>query len=322
MNGIGDQSSTPDPLLLHLDALVVRWLQSWDERPGRQLSLAERSRVINHIAVLRRMTDESAGNAGGGDARTVLVDTGSGVLHVRDGSMDNLAGRLAAAGYPFTTRGQIARTWRQFERWLLREHAPPPAPGPIHPVSFTQDDIVRLVTAARSPLATRAEACPDRDQALVTVLLAAGPRSGELVALRAEDVCLDDLSIRVSTPDRPERNVPISPIAAGRIASYVGTRPDRRQHLFVRRDGRPLGPPTLNRIVTRLTVEAGAEIPGPSRVRAFRNTYIYRQVGLGVPPSMIAARLGASTRALTPYIDGFRPERRTDLDAALGEGAV
>jgi site-specific recombinase XerD len=309
-----------DPSPLHFDALVDAWLGVLAERPGRGPSSAQQVRLRQHLAVLRRVANETP--CRDGDGHGLTVDIGAGVLPLAPGSVDELAERLVDAGYPFATHQQIAQTWRQFAQWVLSEHAPqPPDRSHFHgPVSFADDDIDRLFRAARSPDSRRLDAWPDRDRAVLTVLFAAGPRSAELVALMKEDLSVRSRSLRLATPHRPRREIPLSPLATAELTTYMENdrRPTQRDRfLFVRRGGRPFNPATLHRIARQLIADSELKIEGAQRVRAFRNTYIYRQIGEGVAPSVIAARLGVRTAAVEPFLDAYRPHLRTDLDAAL-----
>ncbi|MBI5575133.1 MAG: tyrosine recombinase XerC [Deltaproteobacteria bacterium] len=61
----------------------------------------------------------------------------------------------------------------------------------------------------------------DRDAAIIELLYSSGLRVGELVSLRAEDVNLDERTVRVSGKGRKVRIVPVGEKAAGALKAYL-----------------------------------------------------------------------------------------------------
>jgi integrase len=203
-------TASPADAAFSLDALRDAWFQALDPRPGRRLSAARRGRARQQLAVLKQVA-HMTGRDALDDEVAVVIDPGSDCVPVRAGSMDDLAPELVAAGYPFTTRQQILETWRQFERWLISERAPGPRPASRPPVSLSQSEIVRMLEAARSPGPRRPAAWPARDRAIVAVMLAAGPRSSELVSLQTSDVVWAVPALILGAAEAPRRRqLPVS----------------------------------------------------------------------------------------------------------------
>jgi integrase len=144
------------------------------------------------------------------------------------------------------------------------------------------------------------------------------------VALTTDDLTPDPPALRLGAAHARGRHLPLTQAALRALASYLEERTApacNSRSLFVRDDGRPLSPPTLNGTVERVLARAEVSVEGAHRLRAFRSTYIYRQLGLGVLPAQVAADLGSRPAVLAPYVESLTPERVTDLDLALANTA-
>lgn len=103
-----------------------------------------------------------------------------------------------------------------------------------------------------------------RDYAIVLTLLSCGIRLRELVDLRLEDVELsvDEGYLMVgSSAAEGGRVIPFGAAAAAALMAYLRVRPNAPgiDHLFLSREGRPISPRTVQRLVARYARAAGLE---------------------------------------------------------------
>lgn len=215
------------------------------------------------------------------------------------------------------TRG-VSHAWREtsafrsFLRYLVACGALPRLPA-----ERATDHLPPVVRAEYAPLsrdeeATLYAACArdghtrltwaTRDLAMIRLLLAAGLRKDELLALPLAAL---DTTGRSITVDRRtgSRVVPLDPETVRALAAYVSER-ERRfgeddEHLFVRTDGTAFGARSLYRLVARI-FELADVAPRPgSLVHLLRVTYAQRTREAGADPRDVQRLLGHVSRAST-----------------------
>jgi integrase/recombinase XerD len=120
------------------------------------------------------------------------------------------------------------------------------------PKALSIDDTVRLVEVFKN-----SEAILDmRDYALLEFLYATGARISEAVALRLDDISLEEKSVRLHGKGGKTRVVPIGSAAIAAIDKYmVRSRPTLRvvasDYVFLNRKGSPLGRQSAFNAVSR-----------------------------------------------------------------------
>jgi len=111
-----------------------------------------------------------------------------------------------------------------------------------------------------------------RDYAIVLTLLSCGIRLRELVDLRLEDVELgvDEGYLMVgSAAAEGGRVIPFGAAPAAALMAYLRVRPNVPgvDYLFLSREGRPISPRTVQRLVARYARAAGLEEVSPQTLR-------------------------------------------------------
>lgn len=133
-----------------------------------------------------------------------------------------------------------------------------------------------------------------RDMAIVTLLLAAGLRAGELCSLRLADLTLGERSGSVVVRGKGQRyrTVPLSAGARRALREYLAVRPQAADdHLFLSRLLRPLTPNALQRLIAVYARQAGLEGVTP---HTLRHTCAKDLLDRGANLVAVAALLGHS----------------------------
>jgi site-specific recombinase XerD len=174
--------------------------------------------------------------------------------------------------------------------------------------------------AARGP---RRRPWPERDLAIVAVLLCAGLRSSELLDLKVGSIDgrPGERFMKVRGKGEKERTIPIEPeldavideYLRSRVQRLAGREPGRLDPLFVSPTGTPLGRGGLQYLVGRAYREAGvsAAVPQGALVHALRHTFATRLAQDGASAMEIMRLLGhASLTTSQNYIDATAREQR------------
>jgi integrase/recombinase XerC len=165
---------------------------------------------------------------------------------------------------PSSVAGRV-RTLRAFGSWLEREFDL--ADNPLHgvPVPRVPEQLVRSLreTEVRALLvAIDGSEQPERDRALVLLLLDTGIRLSEAAGLSVHDVDLIEGRCRVMGKGAKERVVPVGRKARKVIRQMLVRRgnPGPSAPLFVGADGRPLAPHGFQQVLRRLSARAGLTV--------------------------------------------------------------
>ena len=140
-----------------------------------------------------------------------------------------------------------------------------------------------------------------RDVAILNLMARAGLRVSEVVALRLEDVVLNQRKGHVvvrASKGLKERTVPLPKAAREALRAYVDARPSwAGETLFVSRTGRPLTPRDVQRLVEKAARQAGlAKRVTP---HTLRHTYATRALRQGVDLATLAQLLGHESLTTT-----------------------
>jgi integrase len=123
----------------------------------------------------------------------------------------------------------------------------------------------------------------ERNRAMITLLADSGLRKEEARRLRVGDVDLASRMIRVQQGKGLRDGVAfIGGMTASALRSWLAVHPDRRPEAFllVSKDGSPLGPWAIVRILHRISWRARLERPvGPHALRHYAATVLLRRTG-------------------------------------------
>lgn len=163
------------------------------------------------------------------------------------------------------------------------EGGPPPTP-----LTRKQIEALLQVSGSEQPSLAR------RDTAVFMLLLHTGLRVNELVELRLDDVQFDHPGVHLAVKDggRGEiRKVPLEGEVHHALYAYLSVRPkvEGEDHLFLSREGRPLSPRSVQRIVSVRARAAGLEGVSP---QALRRTYANRLLATTGDLALVSERLG------------------------------
>ncbi len=243
--------------------------------------------------------------------------------------------RRAFAAISHQSAATISRTWSTWNQWfsfLVAEQIIPGNPMAAiekprvprsRPKAITGDDSLHLLlqTAAGGGKTTR-DPWPERDLAVVVVLITCGLRLAELLelSLRSLDGPPGDRVIGVRGKGNKERTVPLEPEVEAVLRDYHESRlrkfPGRiaaDAKLFVDNKGLPMQRGALQYLVERLYREAGirSRVPAGALVHALRHTFATNLARNGATGTELQRLLGHESLATTQrYVDATAREIR------------
>jgi site-specific recombinase XerD len=166
---------------------------------------------------------------------------------------------------PSSVAGRV-RTLRAFGSWLEREFDLPNNPLRGVPVPRVPEQLVRSlrepeIRALLAAIDAGSEQ-PDRDRALVLLLLDTGIRLSEAAGLSVHDVDLLEGRCRVMGKGAKERVVPVGRKARRAVRQMLARRgnPAASAPLFAGTDGRPLAPHGIQQVMRRLSARADLSV--------------------------------------------------------------
>jgi integrase/recombinase XerC len=238
--------------------------------------------------------------------------------------------------------GRAWSVWNQFFSFLVadgvlpgnpmgtvdRPRPPHRSPKPLRGPD-TPEQLLASVAGARAGQGAeqrRRKPWPERDFAIVAMLLCAGLRSSELLELRVDSIDgrAGERFVKVHGKGDKERTVPVEPeldavvadYLRSRVARFAGRVPGRGEALFVGADGARLGRGALQYAVARAYREAGVggAVPRGALVHALRHTFATRLGEDGASAVEIMRLLGhASLTTSQNYIDATAREQRAAI---------
>lgn len=301
------------------------------------LARQARKHAANTLAAYRRDLDAIgtliAEQHGYDDAASVPIDAVTG--RALRQAFAAYAGPRSAASV-----GRAWSVWNQFFSFLVADTVVPgnpmgtvDRPRPPHrfpkPLRGTDTPERLLASSAAPPDHTRRrQPWPERDFAVVALLLCAGLRSSELLELTVG--CLDgregERYLKVRGKGGKERSIPVEPELDEVVAEYLESRqarfagriPARGEPLFVGPDGAAMGRGALQYLIGRSYREAGVagRVPQGALVHALRHTFATRLAEDGASAVEIMRLLGhASLTTSQNYIDATAREQRAAVRA-------
>lgn len=283
-----------------------------------------------------------------------LLARQAGHEHAGQLGLDKVTGRsLRAAFAAFaepraaSSIGRAWSVWNQFFTFLVADELAPGNPmgsvgRPKAPHRYPkplrgEDTPERLLETAAAPAdpARRRAPWPERDFAVLAVLLCAGLRSSELLELSVASLGgrTGERVLTVRGKGGKERAVPVEPELEAVIEEYLASRAARRagreaarsEPLFVGADGQRLGRGALQYLVSRTYREAGVagQVPTGASVHALRHTFATRLAEDGASAVEIMRLLGhASLTTSQNYIDATAREQRAAIRASRTSQAL
>lgn len=243
--------------------------------------------------------------------------------------------RRAFARISHQSPATVARTWstwNQLFSFLVAEQVVAGSPMAAidkpriprsRPKAITGDDSVqRLLQAAATGRRGARHPWPERDLAVVVVLLTCGLRLAELLGLTLQSIDgpPGDRVIGVRGKGNKERTVPVEPEVEAVLASYLESRlrrfPGRlaaTAPLFVDNRGQVMGRGALQYLVEQLYREAGirTRVPRGALVHALRHTFATSLARNGASGVELQRLLGHESLATTQrYVDASAREVR------------
>jgi integrase len=270
---------------LRLEALTASHIRRWHEALSKAPALL-RTRRGAAAPRLREAHDEEARRARRSTANRVLTILKAALNRAHQAglvSSDDAWRRVR----PFT-RVEAARV-----RWLSR------------------DECTRLLNA-----------CPPDFRRLVRAALLTGCRYGELCRLEIRDLNLEAAALHIrETKSGKPRHVPLDDEALAFLRSLATGRP-QREHLLLRRDGRPWRMSHQLRPIAEAS--AAARLEPPANFHALRHTWASHRVMAGAPLMVVAHVLGhVDTRMVEKHYGHLAPSYVRDVirSTAFGIGA-
>lgn len=167
-----------------------------------------------------------------------------------------------------------------------------------------------------------------RDRAIMELLYSAGLRTCELVGLNADDVDLENMTIRTLGKGNKERINPIGTYAAAAVRKYIDAKrfhPDRDSFegkaLFLNLRGGRLTTRSIRRILERYTCEAG--LPGEISPHSLRHSFATHLLSRGADLRVVQELLGHENISTTQiYTHLNDADLRDSYNAAHPRAAV
>ncbi len=181
---------------------------------------------------------------------------------------------------PFTIEGMY-RSIKTFFRWCEWEEYLPANPMrrvrrnklPSRMVPrLSEEQIMALLREVEKTVS------PERNLALILLMVDSGLRRGEVLGLKLEDVHLDERRIRVFGKGRKERNVPLGDGSVRALEEYLVIRSSAfSDRVFLSDEGTPFKPAGLKSLLDRLQAKLGLQKLYPHLLRhTFAEMYLKR----------------------------------------------
>ena len=220
-------------------------------------------------------------------------------------SLKELVIRLRERGLSPAGANIVIRTCNTFLHWQSGSERPcgagcahPRIPRVIEPrtvMPTLTDDQVHLIAANPRPRGFYARRC----HCVALTLLDTGARIGELLKLRASDIDLDNLVLKLDGKGRRQRLVPFSRELRKTLFRFIADYDIEGAALvFAARDGSPLLHRNIYRDIRGLCRSLGFEPPARA-VHSFRHSFAVGYVRRGGSPFHLQRMLGHSTLEMT-----------------------
>lgn len=224
---------------------------------------------------------------------------------------------LAAGGLSSTSQRRVMVAWRHFCRFLCNEswmqdnpmaRIPLPKTGLRIPKAISLDEVESLL-AAPDPKTELGK----RDRAMLEIIYAAGLRVSELVAMRVDQLKLEQGFVWVVGKGNKQRVVPIGETASAAVECYLKeARPKRlgdrtSPWLFLNRMGKPLSRQGFWQNIKRYALKAN--ITKPLTPHSLRHSFATHLLERGADLAILQALLGHADISTTQIYTHVSKER-------------
>lgn len=155
-----------------------------------------------------------------------------------------------------------------------------------------------------------------RDYAILQVFLQTGVRVSELCNLKTCDVDLEGRSLKVTVgKGMAAREIELEKKGVLAVKSYLAVRPQSLDdHLFLNRDGEPIGERGVRKLVVKYRTRAG--ITKKASCHSLRHTFATFKAEKGVSPFQLQQWLGhANLNTTQIYVHMSRQNARKVMEA-------
>lgn len=246
-----------------------------------------------------RATRETARRALDNLARSLPQECIDDAALITSGDLLEWAAGMMNAQYAAATRDQRIAKVKAFFNWAVKEGflAENAAAGLCRPrnnwqpVPLTKDQVKRILDAAQHTEQ------PERDYAIVALLIDTGLRVSELCNAPVNALDLDSGQLRVVGKGGAERVLIVGKRTRTALWRWLMVRPDcEAPNLFVSRNSRPLSPLVVGRHVRNIGKRAGV---APCYPHLFRHTFAVLYLRAGGDPFTLQYLLGHSDMTVT-----------------------
>jgi integrase/recombinase XerC len=219
---------------------------------------------LQHLAHERRLSPHTL-ESYARDITTLLIQAqGAALPTLRAHDIRRFVGQRHAHGLNSRSIARMLSAWRGFYRYLARDHGYRENPC----VGIRAPKAAKRLPHALSPeeahrlLDITAESHNDlRDKAMFELFYSSGLRLSELTGLAPADISFSDGTVRVTGKGNKTRIIPVGTHALKALAQWLAARALIIGHdsnaLFVSRQGRRLGPRSVQLRLKRLALRQG-----------------------------------------------------------------
>jgi integrase/recombinase XerC len=181
---------------------------------------------------------------------------------------------------PFTIAGMY-RSIKTFFRWCQwTEYLAANPMRLVRPIKLPNHIVLRLSEEQVKAMLNEVEKTmmPERNLALILLMVDSGLRRGEVLGLKVEDVHLDERRVRVFGKGRKERDVPLGDASTQALTEWFARRPpSASDHVFLNANGTPFHAAGVRSLFVRLQMRLNLKRLYPHLLRhTFAEIYLKR----------------------------------------------
>ena len=238
--------------------------------------------------------------------------------------LERFLAELDHRGLSGVSRARKVSTARSFFAFLVQQGLLPASPAEKlippererpQPRVLSETEYKRLLDAVHGEI---------RDEAIIELLLQTGIRLAELARLKVSDVELPAKvdrehtgAVHIHGKGRKERTVTLNFKVCRALRNYLRVRPAVEvPELFITKFGLPIGPRSIENVVTKYFQQAGIH---DASVHALRHTFATHHVKKGTSLASVRAALGHESLATTSLYVGLAREQ---MDQELQQNAL
>jgi site-specific recombinase XerD len=238
--------------------------------------------------------------------------------------LERFLSELDHRGLSGVSRARKVATIRGFFAFLVQQGELPASPAEKlippererpQPRVLSEAEYKRLLSVVHGEI---------RDEAIIELLLQTGIRLAELARLKISDIELPAKvdrehtgAVHIQGKGRKERTGTLNFKACRALRNYLQVRPEvAESELFITKFGKPIGPRSIENVVTKHLTAAGIH---DASVHALRHTFATHHVKKGTSLASVRAALGHESLATTSLYVGLAREQ---MDQELQRNAL